>query len=1069
MPLGYPDGINRLVRGCAPAGLCKGEAIKTLRQRMTIFSSQFFAEIFGSRSMRARFALLIGACGLAFALIVNTISEWRAESIIIEAARDRLGLTANAVARNLIADLVGRKNEVQALADLLASTDLDDAARTRQLLDHLQRRLPVYAWIGIANADGIVMAATQGVLEGRNVSQRPWFQQGLSGTYIGDPHEAVLLSQYLSEVGPGPLRLVDVTGVIATPDGAKAVLGAHLYWIWVENSVATTLGSLAPGSDVTVQILDAEGKRLFSTVQDTGPGNRLITARARFADLAESQVAKIDWSVVVEQSEANVLAMARQNLAWSYLLGAATALSLAVISWLLAQALSRSIVQLADQARRIDGAHGIRISNSTLRLEDEVGVLARTIDQLVERLQGQADRLQNFIRQAPVSIAMFDGELRYLACSLRWLDDFAIQRTDIVGHGHDEVSSRMPDGWRAAHARALAGETAGCDKDPIVQGDGQTQWLRWEIRPWYLPGEEVGGSVVFAEDITARILSEDQLRVTARVFEQAGEAIMVVDANGIIETVNAAFTRISGYEAEEAVGQRSALLQSGRHSAEFYKEMWDQITKQGFWQGEIWNRRKNGEIYPEWLSITRMDDDHGKVLHYVGVFADVTQLRESLRQVEQLATHDSLTGLPNRAVFQDRLQLAIAQMHRSRSRLALLFIDLDNFKTINDTLGHDIGDELLKQVAQRLRETVREIDTLARLGGDEFTSIISECSNQVAQHVAQRIVDSVSRPYTISDRKLFISASLGVAFYPEDASTASDLIKAADSAMYRAKELGRNRIEFFLPELHEKLLKRARIETALREALKEEDRLRLVFQPKVDLTVPRSRIVGAEALLRWRDPEMGNVSPGEFIPVAEACGQIRELDRRVQELLVRNIAQWQRSGLVVPTIAINVSPHSIGNPQLADGILALLAQHQLPNRCLQIEITEGALLDVDQGVFANLNKLAEAGIGVAIDDFGTGYSSLSYLKRLPLQELKIDKSFVDGLGTQKEDEAITGAIRALASSLNLRTVAEGVETERQRAWLADAGCQIAQGYHFFSPLEAPAFAELLAQQQDPEA
>ncbi|MFN3884510.1 MAG: putative bifunctional diguanylate cyclase/phosphodiesterase, partial [Rhodocyclaceae bacterium] len=562
--------------------------------------------------------------------------------------------------------------------------------------------------------------------------------------------------------------------------------------------------------------------------------------------------------------------------------------------------------------------------------------------------------------------------------------------------------------------------------------------------------------------VTKIMQAEEQLRITARVFDQAGEAIVITDPGSSIQTVNAAFTRITGYQPSEAIGKKVGdLLRSGRHSPDFYSAMWQALRETGFWQGEIWNKRKNGEIYPEWLTINRILDGAGEVEHYVAVFSDISQIKDSQRKAEYLATHDPLTGLPNRTLFHDRLRHALAQARRQKSRVALLFIDLDNFKTINDTLGHDIGDELLKQAACRLREVVRDVDTVARLGGDEFTAILADCSAETADRVSRRIVDDLSASFEINGRALFVSASVGIAFYPEDGQDSTSLVRAADAAMYRAKEQGRNRVEFFKPDLQVRLLKRAALEGALREALRL-GRLRLVFQPKFRLE--DRRLAGAEALVRWRDPEVGEVSPGEFIPIAEASGLILEVSRAVEGMLLAQMAAWQEIGLTLPRIAFNVSPRAMREADFAEALIARIDAAGIAHDRLQIEITESTLLENLDNVVNNLVALDAAGLKIAIDDFGTGYSSLAYLKRLPIDELKIDKSFVDGLGQDREDEAIARAVLGLAQALNLETVAEGVETDRQLAWLAQYGCDFAQGYLLAKPLEVVDFEDLLARE-----
>lgn len=695
----------------------------------------------------------------------------------------------------------------------------------------------------------------------------------------------------------------------------------------------------------------------------------------------------------------------------------------------------------------------------------EVGSLVVSFIDVTDIVRTQAalsqseQRLSALMENTTVIFTMRDAAGRYVYANRRFLEMFDLDDKDWIGQSDFAVfdaklaasiwesslnSMRLRQPVKAEYFI----ESAGC----YLQAVHQTL---------YDHNDNPVALVFEAEDITSAKRAEEQLRITARVFDQAGEAIVVTDHASVIQTINTAFSRITGYSAAESIGQPiGQLLRSGRQSPEFYATMWHSLQEKGFWQGEIWNKRRNGEVYPEWLTINRVDDEQGKTEHFVAVFSDISDIKSAHRKAEYLAAHDVLTGLPNRTLFHDRLRQGLAQARRKKQRLALMFIDLDNFKDINDTLGHDFGDELLKQAAGRLQQVMRDVDTVARLGGDEFTAVLSDCDAEVAGHISQRIIDELAASFDVQGRKLFVSASVGVAFFPDDGQDSNTLIKAADTAMYRAKELGRNRVEFFVPDLHVRLLKRATIERAMRSAL-DQRRLRLVFQPKFALKAGNP-LLGAEALLRWLDPELGHVSPGDFIPVCEASGLIKEVTLEVQRLLLEHIINWQKLGLAVPTLAFNCSPRNIRELDMAESLIQLLNDNAVPANLIQVEITEGALLENSEVVIANLNKLHSFGIRISVDDFGTGYSSLAYLKRLPLSELKIDKSFVDGLGSDPDDEAISRAVLGLAQALQLKTVAEGVETALQMAWLATHGCDVVQGYYLSRPLEAVDFEDLLA-------
>ncbi|SEI37226.1 two-component system, chemotaxis family, CheB/CheR fusion protein [Allopseudospirillum japonicum] len=563
-----------------------------------------------------------------------------------------------------------------------------------------------------------------------------------------------------------------------------------------------------------------------------------------------------------------------------------------------------------------------------------------------------------------------------------------------------------------------------------------------------------------SEDITQPKEAEYQLKIAARVFEHAGEAIAVTDKKGIILSVNSAFQEVTGFNTQEAIGQAiGKLLGSGRHSHAFYQQMWSALDTKGYWQGEIWNQRKDGKIFPEWLTINRIDDRNERSEFFIAVFSDISSLKESQRKAEFLATHDPLTQLPNRNLFNDRINFALAQAKNNQHKVALFFIDLDNFKCINDTLGHHTGDDLLKQVATRLRNLVRDIDTVARLGGDEFTIILIDTSLEQAEYIAERILSELSTHFLLFGQKAFVSASIGIAFYPDDATDTANLIKSADTAMYRAKEEGRNRIQLFRPELRVHLFKQAAIETALHQALKEQN-LRMVYQPKFCAQNPH-KMIGAEALLRWQDATLGHVSPAEFIPVAEKSGLILELELYVAKRVITSLHQWSKANIKVPTIAMNISAYSLRDKNFYHKIYSLIQEYQFDIHLLQIELTEAALVSQGETEIYNLTQLDHLGIKFSLDDFGTGYSSLSYLKNLPISELKIDKSFIDGLGSNLSDEKIIQAILSMAQALDIKTVAEGVETQAQALWLKSKECHYLQGYWLARPLEKEDFIHFL--------
>ncbi|MFW6020577.1 MAG: EAL domain-containing protein [Guyparkeria sp.] len=547
--------------------------------------------------------------------------------------------------------------------------------------------------------------------------------------------------------------------------------------------------------------------------------------------------------------------------------------------------------------------------------------------------------------------------------------------------------------------------------------------------------------------------SQRNLQLAEKVIQTSLEGIMITDASGRIMRVNPAFSDLTGYLPDEVIGKSPALLQSGRHDKAFYDRMWATLSREGQWRGEIWNRRKNGEIYPELLTIKAITDEDGEVTHYAALFSDITEIKENERQIRHLAYYDPLTGLPNRRLFHDRLDLAIAHAHRSGGRLAVLFIDLDHFKKINDTLGHAVGDQLLEVVAGKLTDCLREDDSVARTGGDEFLALLPDIENfQPVADIAQRIIDSLSRPVVLEGRELVIGCSVGVALYPDDGRDSESLLKHADIAMYRAKQSGRNTYSLFTPAMNEAARRRLDLETGLRQAI-EQEQFRLHYQPVVDAT---GRLMGAEALLRWHHPEWGSVAPGEFIPLAEETGLILPIGDQVVREAARQAARWE--GRV--KISVNLSARQFADPELARSLVAACEAVGVPGTTLTLEITETALMqDVDAHV-ATMRALRAAGFRFSIDDFGTGYSSLAYLRRFPLDCLKIDRGFTADMMISADARAIVSATIALAHNLRLRVIAEGVETAEQARLLAELGADLQQGYHHGRPTSAEEFARL---------
>jgi len=614
-------------------------------------------------------------------------------------------------------------------------------------------------------------------------------------------------------------------------------------------------------------------------------------------------------------------------------------------------------------------------------------------------------------------------------------------------------------------AQPVACQNEGQQDFRIVRRDGEIRWIAHNCRSITGPNGESMGCRVGNRDVTENRQTEQQLRIAATAFESQ-EGMVVTDTDTVILRVNRAFTDITGYTAEEVVGKKTNLLKSGRHDQAFYAEMWQSLRSQGVWQGEIWNRRKNGEVYPEWLTITAVKGNSGEITHYVSTLTDITLRKAAADEIKNLAFYDPLTQLPNRRLLMDRLKHALASSTRSGREGALLFIDLDNFKTLNDTLGHNIGDLLLQKVAERLTSCVREGDTAARLGGDEFVVMLEDLSEQDIEAAAQaetighKILDVLNQPYQLGPHECHSTPSIGATLFNDHKSGIEELLKQADIAMYQAKTAGRNALRFFDPQMQDTINARAALEGELRKALANQQ-FHLYYQIQVDGSF---RPLGAEALIRWLHPERGLVFPAQFIPLAEETGLILPIGLWVLETACAQLKAWQQNAHTRALgLSVNVSAKQFRQVDFVAQVQAVVQRQAINPKLLKLELTESMLLENIEETVAKMNALKEIGVRISLDDFGTGYSSLQYLKRLPLDQLKIDQSFVHDLALDSSDKIIVRTIIAMAQSLNLDVIAEGVETEAQRLLLQNKGCTHYQGYLFDRPVPIEQFEAFLNQ------
>jgi len=549
--------------------------------------------------------------------------------------------------------------------------------------------------------------------------------------------------------------------------------------------------------------------------------------------------------------------------------------------------------------------------------------------------------------------------------------------------------------------------------------------------------------------------SAEALRLQATALESTANAIVITDRQGSIQWVNPAFTVLTGYTAEEALGQEQSFLKSGAHDAHFYQTLWNTILSGAVWRGEITNRRKDGTPYVEEMTITPVRSDKGEITQFIAIKVDITDRKTAEEQVKFLAYYDALTGLPNRTLFRDRLSKALASARRRKEKVALLFLDLDRFKTINDSLGHSVGDLLLKEVAERLKKWAREQDTVARLGGDEFVVVLTALMDiGDAAVAADRILKAMTPDCIVQGHLLSISCSLGISVFPDNGREPETLLKNADAAMYCAKEQGRNNFQFFTQEMNVQAVERMTLENSLRVAL-ERNELFLVYQPQMDIAT--GQITGAEALLRWQHPVLGLVPPDKFIPIAENSGLIIPIGEWVLKTACVQARQWQDEGLPAIPVAVNVSAIQLRHNRFLQVVEKVLDEAGLRSQYLELELTEGLLFSNADLTLSLLQELSEMGLKLSIDDFGTGYSSLSYLRHFPVCKLKIDRSFVQAMTVNSDDAAITSTIINMGKSLNLTVIAEGVENEEQMSFLRDHGCDEIQGYYFSRPLAVADF------------
>lgn len=866
-----------------------------------------------------------------------------------------------------------RYREMQVVATL---DDMRNAnvptEKKRAILEKLQQTFNAYAWVGICDNQGMGVVGTGKYLEGKDLSQRPWCTQARSKPYVGDVHDALLLSKILPNPSGEMFYLVDVAAPLVDAQGVvQGVLCGHIFWKWAEELLDSK-----KDQDVDILLLSHSGLVL------AGPE----ASRSELAKLAPQTWREIQSGNIKKDSLRDKWSNGKE-----YLVGYARDAGYRDYPGLGWTALIRQNTASAFAPARALQQHILLVGVALGLLFTFFGaVMARRIVKPLSRIAAAADNVAAGDLQYDASPDEGDGEVAHLSAAI-----------------HAMVNN-----------------------------------LTWEINE--------------------RKKAEVQLRLSATVFANNSEAIVITNAQNCIVRVNDAFMRISGYTEEEVLGKNPRMFASGKMTVDFYKNMWGHFLEHDGWSGEIWNKRKNGEVFPEWLILSLVRDEEGKIVNHIAIYSDITERKREEDRIQFLASHDVLTNLPNRSLLSDRLAQALAFAERNQNKVGVMFIDLDHFKNINDSLGHDVGDALLKQVSERISQCLRRTDTIARLGGDEFVAVLPEIAseNEVA-YVAEKILESFAGKFVVDGHQLSVTPSVGMSIYPEDGVDVTTLLRNADMAMYRAKDVGRNTLQFYRAEMTQSINERLQLEMALRQSISNKE-LYLVYQPQINIA--SGDMVGMEALLRWQHPVLGSVSPVRFIPVAEESGLILEMGEWVLREVCLQGRIWQAQGYKLVPIAVNVSGVQFKRGNIVERVRAILNETKYAPALIELEITESVLMDLGDSSLEVMSELKALGVHLALDDFGTGYSSLSRLKTFPLDYLKIDQSFVRDISTDPDDAAIVRAVLSMSHEMGISVIAEGVETKEQLAFLTELQCKEYQGYLFSRPVLPDAIEQYLHRQ-----
>jgi len=712
----------------------------------------------------------------------------------------------------------------------------------------------------------------------------------------------------------------------------------------------------------------------------------------------------------------------------------------------------------------IDYTHKISASGSTDDFEptpvEEFNMLGEAVSAMNWELRETQAYLGNFLSFAKVPLIAWDTENKIVIFNKAMGELSGISEQDAIGESLEIIFSCL-SGEKLKELLLKAADNADTlsNFESIVKNisTGEMKYILWNLSMAGTEGNSFG-VVLQGIDITDRKSSEEKLLLASKVFENTIEAIYITNTRGVILSVNKAFLRITGFSEEEAIGNKTSILRSGRHANHFYKGLWGALKETGTWQGEIWNRRKNGELYPALVNISSIKDSNGNISHYIGVMHDITERKKYEEQIKYQSHYDPLTNLPNRYLFHDRLSMAISRAKKNHNYVGLISIDIDRFKNVNDTLGHNVGDILLQKIADRIVGTVGDSITVSRLGGDEYTVIVEDLSyKNRAVTIAYNVIKQLEKPFQVDDYELFLKCSAGLSFYPDDGEDVFTVAKNADAAMYRAKSKGRGMLQIYTTDFNDTAKDRLIVETKLNRAL-DNGEFEVYYQPKINLRT--LELVGMEALIRWNNPELGRVFPDMFIPIAEETGLIVPIGQWVLKKSCEDLMRWRSMGYKLK-VAVNLSLKQFIQKDLFMSVRNVLQETGMEPKHLELEITESTIMVDTDNTMDILDKLSSLGISFAIDDFGTGFSSIGYLTRIPIDTIKIDKSFTQGIDTSEDSLSIVRSVIQLSSNLGIEVVAEGVENEDHLRLLRELECDLAQGYYFSRPVPAGEFEKLL--------